>query len=254
MQLAEYRPELFTPTLESLYTGPLEHLAPPLVLSQAPRGAMQGAALRDPARLDALLTRFAAEYGHGDRRGVASLWSKWHFNALLAPTLAVNLLLDRELPIALERVHVVLSPERRAERLCLEHAGSPLASRSGLARFLPLLDGHLAPLIEVLSGLSGAAPRVFWSNVGNVFEYFIGVIKQHPLASAAAIDEARLLLDSRQLPDGRRNPLYRPVRYIESSDGEVQRVRKLCCLRYLLPEVSYCGNCPLESCDRRVRL
>lgn len=253
MQLAEYRPEVFTATLAQLYTGPLEALTPPLVSAQAPLDAVDGAMLLDASRLESLLDRFAAEYGHGDRRAVASLWSKWHFNATLAPALAANLLLDRDLPVALEQVRLVLSPVGTTERLCLAHEGTPLAVQSGLTRFSTLLDLHLTPLIEVLSGLSGAAPRVFWSNVGNVFEYFVSVIDQHPLASASALDEARLLLESRDFPDGRRNPLYRPVRYIESGHGEAQRVRKLCCLRYLLPSVGYCGNCPLEGCDRRVR-
>ncbi|EPC02198.1 hypothetical protein L861_15935 [Litchfieldella anticariensis FP35 = DSM 16096] len=239
-------------SLAQLYIGPMEALIPPL-LSEAPARALPATELLVADRLNELLDRFAAQYQHGDRRAVASLWSKWHFNALLAPALAANLLLERDLPLTLDQVQVILTPEGRTERLCLENEGTPLASLGAFTRFTTLLDRHLAPLIEMLASLSGASPRVFWSNVGNVFEYFVSAVDQHPMASPGTGEEARLLLESRQYPDGRRNPLYRPVRYIESQHSEVQRVRKLCCLRYLLPELGYCGNCPLEGCDRRVR-
>ncbi|MFC3284761.1 siderophore-iron reductase FhuF [Litchfieldella rifensis] len=238
--------------LSRLYVGPLEALIPPL-LSTVPAQAMPAADLLIPQRLEELLDRFAVQYRQGDRRAVASLWSKWHFSALLTPALAANLLLERDLPLALERVQVILTAEGRTERLCLEHEGTPLPALGAFTRFATLLDRHLAPLIEVLSALSGASPRVFWSNAGNVFEHFVSVVDQHPMASPGTAEEARLLLESRHYPDGRRNPLFRPVRYIESPHNEVQRVRKLCCLRYLLPELTYCGNCPLEGCDGRVR-
>lgn len=242
-----------TTALSQLYIGPLEALIPPRLSTEPPAAAIPGNALLDPACLEALLIRFGAQYRHGDRRAVASLWSKWHFSALLAPALAANLLLERDLPLALERVQVILTPEGRTERLCLEHEGTPLPALGAFTRFTTLLDRHLAPMIEVLATLSGASTRVFWSNAGNVFEHFVSVVDQHPMASPDTAEEARLLLESRQYPDGRRNPLFRPVRYIESPYSEVQRVRKLCCLRYLLPELNYCGNCPLEGCDRRVR-
>ena len=63
----------------------------------------------------------------------------------------------------------------------------------------------------------------------------------------------RALLESRTL-NGQRNPLFEPVRtYQPSGSEEVKRVRKLCCLRYLLDEFDVCGNCPLEGCDRQAR-
>ncbi|WP_148253597.1 siderophore-iron reductase FhuF [Aidingimonas lacisalsi] len=241
-----------TPCLSDLYVGPLESLAPPSIGS-APSHALAGGQLLDAGTLDNLLERFAAQYGHGDRRAIASLWSKWHINAVLAPTLLANLILERELPIALEETHLVLTPEGRTERLCLVHEGTPLVSRGLFARFKTLLDGHLAPLFKMLSDLSGASTRVFWSNAGNVFEHYATAIERHPQASPGIAGEAQALLESRHYPDGRRNPLYRPIRYIESQNQDVKRLRKLCCLRYLLPEIGYCGNCPLEGCDRQVR-
>ncbi|GHC22271.1 siderophore-iron reductase FhuF [Aidingimonas halophila] len=240
------------PCLSDLYVGPLDALSPPDI-GAPPEHALTGSELQNTETLDALLEKFAAQYDHGDRRAVASLWSKWHINAVLAPTLLANLILERELPIALEDTRLVVTSEGRTERLCLAHEGTPLASRSPFIRFETLLDGHLAPLFTTLSALSGASPRVFWSNAGNVFEHYATMIEQHPQASPGIAKDAQALLESRHYPDGRRNPLYRPIRYIESRNQDVKRVRKLCCLRYLLPEIDYCGNCPLEGCDRRVR-
>ncbi|HDZ38600.1 MAG TPA: hypothetical protein ENH62_09990 [Marinobacter sp.] len=46
--------------------------------------------------------------------------------------------------------------------------------------------------------------------------------------------------------DGRRNPLFQPVNYLIATTGEGHdRRRRLCCIRYLIPELDYCSNCPL---------
>ncbi|WP_192035153.1 siderophore-iron reductase FhuF [Halomonas sp. YLGW01] len=247
--------------LDALYSGPLDGLTPPrLGPLTAPAVAMRD--LLAPGRLEAELERFGAGYGdadckgQGDRRAVASLWSKWHAGALLAPYLAANLLLERDLPVSLDEVGVHLTPEGRTECLQLAHAGRPLGSLDGFTRFSTLLDDHLTPLIARLSALSGASAKVFWSNVGNSFEHFLTALEGHPMAHPGVAAEGKRLLESRTLPDGRRNPLYQPVRYVQpTSEGasapeptrRVRRVRRLCCLRYLLPDLGYCGNCPLPG-------
>jgi ferric iron reductase protein FhuF len=44
------------------------------------------------------------------------------------------------------------------------------------------------------------------------------------------------------------------VRYFTPEGSEeVKRVRKLCCLRYLLDEFDVCSTCPLEGCDLQAR-
>ncbi|MBB3141504.1 siderophore-iron reductase FhuF [Halomonas organivorans] len=236
-----------TLALSQLYIGPLQHLPPPQVAATPAADSVPARHLLDPAYLAALLERFGVQYGNGDRRAVASLWSKWHFSALCAHGLAANLLLERDLPLGLDELHLAQSSEGQTTGLHLLHAGRPLDELDGLSRFATLLDGHLTPLIEALASLTGASPKVFWSNAGNYFEYFAGALPSHPMASPHGADEAHRLMASRQLADGRRNPLYRPVRYLESGDAEApRRVRRLCCIRYLLDELGYCGNCPLE--------
>ncbi|ATJ83716.1 siderophore-iron reductase FhuF [Halomonas beimenensis] len=236
-----------TQALSTLYIGPLEGLAPPRVSATPDPDARSARELLDPAYLDALFARFGARYGHGDRRAVASLWSKWHFSALAAHGLAANLLLERDLPLGLDELHLEQSDEGRTTRLDLRHAGRPLAELAPLSRFATLLDGHLTPLIEALAAATGASPKVFWSNAGNYFEYFTGALADHPMASPDLAEPARALMESRSLPDGRRNPLYRPVRYVTpAAPDQPARVRRLCCIRYLIDELGYCANCPLE--------
>ena len=235
--------------LPPLYTGPLEGLSPPEVATAPAPDVAPARDLLDPAHLEALLERFGARYGHGDRRAVASLWSKWHFSALAAHCLAANLLLERDLPLGLDELHLEQSPEGQTTGLALRHAGHPLADLAPCRRFATLLDGHLGPLIEALAAVTGASPKVFWSNAGNYFEHFAGALADHPMAAPDVAEPAMALVESRTLPDGRRNPLYRPVRYVERDDGSLRRVRRLCCIRYLIEELGVCGNCPL-SCRR----
>ncbi|MBB3191757.1 siderophore-iron reductase FhuF [Halomonas cerina] len=233
--------------LSTLYIGPLEGLAPPKVSAAPGPDALPARTLLDPAYLDALFARFGARYGQGDRRAVASLWSKWHFSALAAHGLAANLLLERDLPLGLDELHLAQSAEGQTTGLDLRHAGRPLAELDPYPRFATLLDGHLTPLVEALAAATGASPKVFWSNAGNYFEYFAGALADHPMASKGLAEPAQALMESRRLPDGRRNPLYRPVRYVTpAAPDQPARVRRLCCIRYLIDELGYCANCPLE--------
>ncbi len=140
----------------------------------------------------------------------------------------------------------------------LKRFGYPMKA-SVLLRWTPLLalprssSSTGPPLIERLSAISGAAPRVFWSNAGGYVDYYVNALAAHPLVNQDALAATRALLESRTL-NGQRNPLYEPVStYQPSGSGEVKRVRKLCCLRYLLDEFDVCGNCPLEGCDRQAR-
>lgn len=236
-----------THALSTLYLGPLEGLTPPRVSPTPGPDALPAGTLLEPAYLVELFERFGRTYGHGDRRAVASLWSKWHFSALAAHGLAANLLLERDLPLGLHELYLMQSDEGQTAGLVLPHAGKPLAELDPGARFATLLDAHLTPLIEALAGATGASPKVFWSNAGNYFEYFAGALADHPMAGPDVGEPAQALMERRSLPDGRRNPLFRPVRYVTPADpGKPARVRRLCCIRYLIDELGYCANCPLE--------
>lgn len=239
--------------LESLYSGPLEKLTPPGVgKPSAQSSILQAKDLLDPDQLADQLTRFSTKYAQSDPRAVASIWSKWHFSALISSTLVANLLLEYDLPVGLDEVSVEVGPEGQTRRLWVTDTGRPLGCQSAFGRFSTLIDSHLVPLITALAEYSGASPKVFWSNAGNLFEYFTEALQAHPMAKSRSIELARELLASRHLQDGRRNPLFQPVNYLPAAaGGGCERRRRLCCIRYLIPELEYCSNCPLmrESCQ-----
>jgi ferric iron reductase protein FhuF len=93
------------------------------------------------------------------------------------------------------------------------------------------------------------SPKVLWSNAGNYFENLLNLMAKAGMP-AERLAPGRLLLESRTRPDGTRNPLFQPVQYLPVNDEHGQptlrRERKVCCVRYLLPELELCGNCPLK--------
>ncbi len=217
-----------------------------MIAAQPPPEAMPAAALLASDGLEKVLMRFGERYAVFDARGVASQWSKWYFLAVLVPELMARQLLERTLPVALDRLHLLLAPDGRVERLCFQHDGTALYADDE-SPTLALLDDNLVPMIEALARFSGASPRVFWSNAGNLFEQCLNQLERHPDAWAGMTNDARHLLECQRLTDGRRNPFYRPVHYRGGQEGNPKRVRRLCCIRYLIPELGYCGNCPLKQ-------
>ncbi|ATH77966.1 siderophore-iron reductase FhuF [Vreelandella venusta] len=254
MPLALRQPDTVTPpTLADCYQGPLEHFTVPMIGGVPPQGAIKAARWRNAALLEEDMAHFASRYPGGDLRAIASLWSKWHFSTVTVPTLTAHLLLDRDLPVGLDDLHVMQNDQGGTQGLWLPHEGERFTTLDTRQRFATLIEQHWEPLIERLSALSGAAPRVFWSNAGGYVDYYVNALATHSLVKPSALAATRALLESRTL-NGQRNPLFEPVRtYQPSGSDDVKRVRKLCCLRYLLEEFDVCSNCPLEGCDRAAR-
>lgn len=254
MPLALRQPQIFEPSLAACYSGPLATFTPPLIGGTPPLQAFKVARWRDADWLQKDLAHFVEQYPGGDQRAVISIWSKWHFSALTVPTLTANLLLNRDLPVALDNVQVIFNEKGATARLWLPHEGKALTTQEPFERFASLIEQHWAPLIEQLASISGAAQRVFWSNAGGYLDYYVHALAEHPLINEAALEAAKALLETRTLPNGKRNPLFQPVRYFTPKGSEeIKRVRKLCCLRYLLDEFDTCGTCPLEGCDLEAR-
>lgn len=235
-------------SLTPLFSGPLAAYGEYLQLTSDAEPALAGAQLFQPEYFSELVSSFAARRGTDDLLALTSIWSKWYFASFLAPTLAANLLLQRELPVALSDIGVALSAEGKPLGLHLPHDGRILPPCSPFERFSTLIERHLEPVIEVLANVSGASPRLFWSNAGNIFEFVTTRIELHPLARADCTAPARAVLSSRLRPDGRRNPLFAPVHYKDVGADEPQRLRRICCIRYRLPDVGYCSSCPLDRC------
>lgn len=216
-----------------------------LALTGAHANAIPGADLLDRAVADRLMLRFSESHPGGDRRALVSMWTQWHFGMLVIPTTAAMLVLDRDLPVELDRVRFAPHEEGRTAALVLANEGEKRMPRA--ARFSRLFDGHVAPLIAFFAGHFDVSPRLLWANASAIFEWTLQEFAAAGTAQPEALGEGFALLQSQMGPDGKRNPMFGAVRY-PLQDGAPIRQRKVCCLRYLLPGVACCGSlCPLPE-------
>ncbi len=231
---------------------PLSDMMPPGV-GTPDTPTVPGVALLDHDELESLIQRFRSGFGaDADLRALVSLWSRHYFARLAIPYLVAHLLLEHELPVALDAIRFEIDEAGRAQRFWFPHAGMPLESGDIDSRFATLLHDHCEPLIASLSAYSGVSTKVFWNNFGNYFDYFANASSQHPAAPADIGAPAFQLMAKRRFPDGRRNPLYQPVTRI-TVGVEPRRVRRLCCLQYRLEGETYCGTCPLLAENREAK-
>jgi ferric iron reductase protein FhuF len=228
--------------LRPIFTGDLAGCGDAVVLPDDERPAIPGAKLLEPATIDAVLDAYAAGYPGADRRAVASFWTQWYFARLLPPVMAAGLLLDRGFPIALAEIAVIRAPEGHPIAFRMAHDGTPAGEPDIFQRFDRLIRGHIEPFITAWAPHTRVAPRLYWNNAAVYLDWILGEIAAHPLVGAMAADAA-CLLRRRDRPDGTPNPLFEPIQTIEEN-GEARQWRRLCCLRYRLPEVAECGTCP----------
>lgn len=216
-------------------------------------GTLPVTALFKRKTMDRLLRQHTASYGESaDCKAAASIWSKHFFSLVSSPTLVANLLLGQGFPLQPDQLRVELGERSQVKRLWLRDGGQPLASQALHERFAPLFEGLCAPLVDVLAELSGLSPKVYWSNLGHYVEILGQSCSRHS-AFLNAGEPLLRFLDTPMLPDGRRNPLYQPVRYLELGGDTPNRVRRLCCIKYRLPDEPLCGACPLkpENCQAK---
>lgn len=236
--------------LSPLYFGEFASYREVLVTRDDPRASIPVRALLERQMLDSVLRRFDPPNADSDRRALASQWSKWYLVRLVPPVVAAALVLGRRLPLAFDEVEVVLDAQGIPEAFKLPGEGAAFAAppQDPFQRFAHLLEDHLQPFIQTLAGEARLSPRVLWSNAGNYFEWFIGEMAKLP-PLAPLLGHGRELLATERRPDGTRNPLYQPVRYVEVAcaqrpDG-LWRQRRTCCIRYRLDTLGHCDNCPL---------
>lgn len=236
-----------TLTLEALLAGPLASHADVLRPTSATAEGTPLTALLQPNELGTLLERFAPGHSAGLRRPLVSEWSRQYCARLVPPVIATLLLTTQPLALALEDMSLILDAQGRPHAFRQHGLRAPATVDSTLAaRAAPLLDAHLGPLVEALAAYGKLSPRVLWSNAANYAEWIISTLSAHlPEATGR---EAQALVDAPNRPDGTANPWHRPVSYVERQDaqGRVQawRRRRICCLRYQIPDTAICANCP----------
>ncbi|MXQ14250.1 siderophore-iron reductase FhuF [Microvirga makkahensis] len=199
--------------------------------------------LLDAGVTEGLMDRFAEVHPGGDRRALVSMWAQWHFGALIIPTTAAIVFLDRDLPVALDQVSIALHEGGQTAAIVLPDDGASQRA-GGTNRFARLFSGHVEPLIRHLADRFRVSPRMLWNNAADIFEWTLQQARADDRANPAALDEGRGLLESRASADGQGSPMGGLIKYLPHENERIRR-RKLCCLRYLLPGVECCGGiCP----------
>lgn len=237
------------PELAGCFTGSFAYLGGAVQRRDETEG-LPGARLLDEAMLDGLLLRFAERHPGGERQALVSMWSQWHFAAVVIPTVAALLLAHRELPVALPEARFALHDDGRTAAILLR-PGATLAPAGRRGRFDALIEGHLAPLVKLLAAHFPVSARLMWANVAVRFAWAVQQCAERPEADRDGIAEAEKLLTTALTPAGARNPLYDMLRPSPLVAIEACQ-RRVCCLRYLLPGVADCGSlCPLPPARRR---
>jgi ferric iron reductase protein FhuF len=236
-------------SLAPCFTGTLLRFKDGLALPGEHASSIPGKDLLDTRVAERLLSRFADTHPGGDRRALVSMWTQWHFGALIIPTVAAILLLDRDLPVDLDRVRIALHEDGRTAAVVVTDDGKPQGA-GATDRFSRLFDGHVEPLIRHFADHFSVSPRLLWTNASAIFEWTLQQVASFDKACPAAMGESRALLESRTDVKGCPNPMFGAVQYREL-DGQRVRRRKICCLRYLLPGIEDCGSlCPLPARGR----
>lgn len=235
------------PALSPLFIGDFEHYRDILVLQgDDDRDGIPGADLIRADSLAMVLDRYRRFQPGNDRRALLSQWSRFYFLRLIVPVVAANLVLGRELPVALDGMELIVGSDGLPEAFRLPHDGAPFTTEPDgpFDRFRELVDHHLEPLINGWHREVKLSRKVLWNNAANYLEWLIGAMAGMGLPEAMLAD-GRRLVDQAQRTDGSRNPLANPVRYIDRGEGQPPlRQRRQCCIRYRLPGLTLCENCP----------
>lgn len=226
-------------------TGGLARAGAGLVPLGTPGPALAFATLLAPGGVDALLAPLLRRQPGQDRRALLSLWSRHYFFKLIPPVVLTLLLAHRTLPLAPRDGAVLLDAQGMPAAIALPDAGQESPPPvDAFARFAPLVQGHLAPLIAHWAAETKLAPRVLWANAAGYFAWIVREAAQAEGAPPGIAAPGQTLVEATHWPDGSANPLHEPMRLVEGPDGP-RRCRKVCCLLYRLPERTECAHCPL---------
>lgn len=234
------------PALAPLFVGDFAHYRDVLVLKDDPRPSFPARNLVEPDGLAWLLLQYAPSRLEADRRALVSQWSRTYFLRLTVPTVAANLVLNLELPVGLDTMDIVLDDEGLPAAFKIPHDGHVWTSapEGPFERFGALLDDNFAPFIESMNRQVKVSRKVLWSNAANYFEWLISAMARLPVPEPM-LKDGRTLINTDRRPDDSRNPMHAPVRYVErETSPSPLRQRRHCCIRYLLPELDLCENCP----------
>jgi ferric iron reductase protein FhuF len=221
----------------------LAGFAKTLVLDEARRVVPLGELLRDETLDRLLLQVYGPELMPGQRPVLVSQWMKYYAMQLIPPVMAAGLMHRAGWPLAVGQLSFAVHERGFLDGVRFD--GAPFeASNSDdpFERFAPLMD-NLQQVIARLSAYGGVAPGVLWGTAGDYLESCLRQLTRIDLAAGAV---GNGLLREKTRPDGRRNPLFNAITYIEGKDGQSVRQRRSCCLSHRVEWVGRCEHCPLH--------
>ena len=226
-----------------MLVGDLARFSESLLADDDPRPVIAVPELLLPETLDRLLLRvYGSELMPGQLPVLVSQWSKYYFMQIIPPLVVAVLVQGWRGTLELDQVVFALDERGVLDGVRFLEAGGCRVGEWGepFERFGFLLD-HLQQVIEVLSVYGGVVPGVLWGNAGDYLETCLTQLAQ---VSDVPLDAGLVLLHERIRPDGRRNPLFNAITYIEGPNG-LRRQRRTCCLSHRVEWVGRCEHCPL---------
>lgn len=232
-------------SLAPLFQGVFASYAPLLRLAATGEAARPLADLFEAETLRRQLHRFRPDLAAEDERAVLSIWSKYYFLYLVPPVLGANLILQRSLPIRPSAMRIELNQDGVPACFVLESEGAGLpASDHPLTRFEPLIRDNLTTVITGWQQALGLSSRVLWSNASRYIRWFIGELENAGLP-AMMWEPGKAILDQETFADGSSNPLAGAYRKrLNQNNGDMIEVRRTCCIRFRLPDMPLCEDCP----------
>ncbi|SEQ42746.1 ferric iron reductase protein FhuF [Faunimonas pinastri] len=229
-------------------SAPLSNYLDAFVLADDPRPGIRVSELLRPDVLPDFLCWDGTCHERSDRRAVCSLWSLAYFHRLIPLTVMSGALLGLDLPVGMDETEVIFDEHRMPVAIRLPHEGEISVETDPFIRFDPLVREHLEPMVTAVSRAAGISQKLLWNNAGHLLEWLLGELSTRTVSACAscfrnATCNWNALVRQQHWPDGDRNCLFDPVRY-ELVDGQPVSWRKVCCIRYLLPEHGFCSYCP----------
>lgn len=242
---AGFAPESIAHYLEHVWLGMPNTLEEPAVAGDA-AGSLSVIPVSELTRhraelLDAMVTLYGgARETHA--RALLSQWTKYYFGFVATAGFVAAALLRRPLAMPPDRTHIVLRDGLPIAAF-FEHDALQPVECDPARRYAPLVQ-HLDAVIDTLCAMTRIAPRVLWSNAGNLLDcLFEQCAPQFDLTNDVA------WLFGPIAADGEANPLRLPVRLAEPRAASLPNpfsARRVCCVRYEIPgETQLCGRCPL---------
>lgn len=197
--------------------------------------------LRDEGLQRLLLHVYGPELVRDQLPVLVSQWMKYYAMQLVAPVVVASLAHASGWPLGLDRLSFALHPRGYLDGVKFEGPlRRVLVSDDPFERFAPLLE-NLQQVIDRLSAYGDVPAAVLWCSAG---DYLETCLRQLSAVSDVSLEAGYGLLRERCRPDGRRNPLFNAITYIER-DGQAVRQRRSCCLSDRVEGVGRCEHCPL---------